>query len=152
MIFNILPQGTCVSHLENVSGIKFTRREVDIIAYLLSGKSAKTIATCLSIAPKTIEAHMRNIMMKVECNSRDGIIEFVEKSKKLPLFKEHYISLLTSASFEEKLSKVSIELGDDPLSCVIIYWDDREYFYDLEKHLKLAGIKTSSKVRESAIF
>lgn len=152
MIFNILPQGTCVSHLENVSGIKFTRREVDIIAYLLSGKSAKTIATCLSIAPKTIEAHMRNIMMKVECNSRDGIIEFVEKSKKLPLFKEHYISLLTSASFEEKLSKVSIELGDDPLSCVIIYWDDREYFYDLEKHLKLAGIKTSSKVRESQLF
>ncbi|MCI5054966.1 MAG: tetratricopeptide repeat protein, partial [Flavobacteriales bacterium] len=152
MIFNILPQGTCASHLESVNGIKFTRREVDIIAYLLSGKSAKTIATCLSIAPKTIEAHMRNIMMKVECNSRDGIIEFVEKSKKLPSFKEHYINLLTNASFEEELSKIAIELGDDPLSCVIIYWDDREYFYDLEKHLKLAGIKTSSEMRRSHLF
>lgn len=147
MIFDILPQGTCVSHLENVNRIKFTHREIDIIAYLLSGKSAKTIANCLSIAPKTIETHMRNIMMKVECNSRDDIIEFIEKSKKLPLFKEHYINLLINAFFEEQLSKITIEFGDASPSCVIIYWDDRESFHNLEKHLKLAGIKTSSEMR-----
>ncbi|MBX9786075.1 MAG: tetratricopeptide repeat protein [Alphaproteobacteria bacterium] len=156
MIFSILPQGICISHLESVHGIKFTRREIDIIAYLLSGKSAKTIATCLSIAPKTIEAHMRNIMMKVECNSRDGIIEFIEKSKKLPFFKEHYINLLINTSFEEKLSKIAIEVKNEPPSCVIVYWDNREYYdslcHDLKKHLKLAGIKTSSDMRENQLF
>lgn len=153
MTFNIiLPQGVCTSDLENVNGVKFTHREIDIIAYLLSGKSAKTIATCLSIAPKTIETHMRNIMMKVECNSRDGIIEFIEKSKKLPLFKEHYINLLTNTFFEEQLSKITIELGKESPTCMIIYWDDREPFHNLEKHLRLAGIKISSRVKESQLF
>jgi len=157
MKFNIaLPQDIYASHLEVVNEIKFTRREIDTIAYLLSGKSAKNIANCLSISPKTIEAHMRNIMMKVECNSRDGIIDFIEKSKKIPLLKEHYLSLLIQCSFEAQLSKIAVQLGSEKPHCVIVYWRDQEYrpsfIHYLEKHLKLAGIKTVVETRESRII
>jgi|GEM_PF-661034 len=152
----VLPQDIYVSHLESVNGIKLTRREVDIIAYLLSGKSAKTIAACLSIAPKTIETHMRNIMTKVECNSRDGVISFIEKSKKLSLLKEHYFSLLINASFEEYLLAIANRDDFEQRSCVIVCWKNQDYPFSfisyLERHLKLAGIKTLIETRESLVF
>ncbi len=147
MNFNILlPEDIYTSHLQIVNEIKFTRREIDIIAYLLSGKSAKTIANCLSISPKTIEAHMRNITIKIECNSRDGIIHFIEKSKKLLLLKEHYLSLLIQASFEEQLLNIATQLGSESPACVIVSWQEqKDYSFlirYLERHLKLSGIKT----------
>ncbi|OJW50154.1 MAG: hypothetical protein BGO67_02160 [Alphaproteobacteria bacterium 41-28] len=152
----LLPEDIYTSYLQIVNEIKFTRREIDIIAYLLSGKSAKTIATCLSISPKTIEAHMRNIAMKVECNSRDGIIDFIEKSKKFFLIKEHYLSLLTQTSFEEQLLKIAAQLSSECPTCTIVYWRDQEYhsilIRSLERHLKLAGVKTLIETKEEQIF
>ncbi|EKE09933.1 MAG: Tetratricopeptide repeat protein [uncultured bacterium] len=152
----ILPQDIYESHLQIVNEIKFTCREIDIMAYLLSGKSAKTIAACLFISPKTIEAHMRNIMMKLECNSRDGIIYFIEKSKKLSLLKEHYLSLLIRASFEEQLLKIADQLDPEQPTCVIVYWRDQEYHSSfiryLESHLNLAGVTIFIEAREGKIF
>jgi len=148
----ILPQDIYKSYLESVNEIKFTRREIDIIAYLLSGRSAKTIAACLSISPKTIEAHMRNITTKAECNSRDGIIDFVEKSKKLFLLKEHYLSLLINTYFEEKLTEIATQLGSEHPTCTLVHWRDQDYPSSftsyLERHLKLAGIKTVVEAME----
>ncbi len=150
----LLPQDIYMTHLEIVNDIRFTRREIDIIAYLLSGKSAKTIATCLSITPKTIEAHMRNIMIKVECNSRDGIIDFVEKSKKLPFLKEHYLSLLIQAFFEEQLLKINALLTAGHPNCMIVCWQNQNtsLVHYLERHLKLIGIKINLETREGRIF
>src|SRR3989338_352731 len=152
----ILPQDIYESHLQIVNEIKFTCREIDIMAYLISGKSAKTIAACLFISPKTIEAHMRNIMMKLECNSRDGIIYFIEKSKKLSLLKEHYLSLLIRASFEEQLLKIADQLDPEQPTCVIVYWRDQEYHSSfiryLESHLNLAGVTIFIEAREGKIF
>ena len=158
MNFNkvIFPQDTYALCLETVNKVKFTRREIDIIAYLLSGKSAKTIASCLSISPKTIEAHMRNITMKVECNSRDGIIDFIEKSDKLSLIKEHYSSLLAQAAFEKLLIRVSKLLGSEIPTCVIIFWEEDESHTSLirylDNHLRLTGIKTLVEARKEHSF
>lgn len=158
MNFNkvILPQVTYASRLETVNKVKFTRREIDIIAYLLSGKSAKTIASCLSISPKTIEAHMRNITMKIECNSRDGIIDFIESSDKLSLIKEHYLSLLAQAAFEKHLITVSKLLGSEPPTCVIVSWKENECHTSLIRylnhHLRLTGIKTLIEARKEHSF
>lgn len=149
----ILPQDMYAPCLESVNEIKFTRREIDILAFLLSGRSAKTIAACLSLSPKTIEAHMHNIMRKVECNSRDGIIEFIEKSKKLSLLKEHYLSLLVQAAFEKQLSQIAIQIGSRYSTCTFVYWRDQDYpssfLRSLKHHLKLAGIKTLSEVKKN---
>ncbi|MBN9413238.1 MAG: hypothetical protein J0H12_04870 [Candidatus Paracaedimonas acanthamoebae] len=42
-----------------MEGIKFTSREIDIIACFLRGRTQKTIANFLSVAPRTIETHTR---------------------------------------------------------------------------------------------
>lgn len=157
MLINIvLPQDIYESRLESVNEIKFTRREIDILAFLLSGRSAKTIATCLSLSPKTIEAHMHNIMRKVECNSRDGVIEFIEKSKKLPLLKEYYLSLLVQATFEKQLSEIAAQIGSECPTCTFVYWQGQDYpssfLRSLEYHLKLSGIKMFSEIREDHIL
>ncbi|MBY0501788.1 MAG: tetratricopeptide repeat protein [Alphaproteobacteria bacterium] len=152
----VLPQDIYAEYLENVNNIKFTRREIDTIAYLLSGRSAKTISSFLSIAPKTIETHMRNIMLKLECNSRDGIIDFIEKSDKLSFIKTHYLSLLTQSSFEKRLLKISELIGDKGPSCLIVYWKEPSYktnfIRHLANHLKYAGIKATLEIRERHNF
>ena len=75
-----LPRVFYKEHLETINGINFTQREIDIIAFTLTRRSSKTIAPLLSISPRTVENHISNIMMKLECNSREAIIDFIEKS------------------------------------------------------------------------
>jgi DNA-binding NarL/FixJ family response regulator len=66
------------NHLGAIKGKRFTRRETDVIACLMCGRAA-TIPSLLSISSRTVEAHVRNIMLKLECNSREGIVNFVEQ-------------------------------------------------------------------------
>ena len=82
------------AQLEKINGIYFTPREIDIIACILSGRVAKRTASLLSISHRTVEQHTRNIMHKISCGSKDGIIEFVEKSDKYNLIKEFYQRLI----------------------------------------------------------
>ncbi|KAB2834600.1 MAG: helix-turn-helix transcriptional regulator, partial [Caedimonadaceae bacterium] len=48
--------------LETINGIRFTPREIDAIAFIVSGRSTKKIASFLSISPKTVDNHIHNIM------------------------------------------------------------------------------------------
>ncbi len=70
--------------------IPFTSREVDIISCLLHGRSAKKIAVLLSLSARTVENHIYNIMLKIECNSREGVIDYIERAGYLFLLREHY--------------------------------------------------------------
>lgn len=78
---DFLPLDLYATHLKSINGIHFTRREIEVAAFLVSGRGVKAIASSLSIAPKTVEAHIHNIMLKLECNSRESIINFIEKWK-----------------------------------------------------------------------
>lgn len=79
------------NHLKLINGVKFTPREIDIIACLLSAKGLKTIALFLSIEEKTIETHKYNIMRKLECNTielndkttKQDIRQYLDQSAKL---------------------------------------------------------------------
>ena len=86
------------SHLSEINGINFTRREVDIISCILSGRGAKKTASLLEISPKTADAHIRNIMLKLGCNSRERIIDFFERSGKQHYIKQHYANLHNDTS------------------------------------------------------
>lgn len=96
------PQQIYSNHLEEIKSIKFTPREIDVIACILCGR-ATTIASFLSISPRTVESHLRNIMAKLECNSRERIINFIELSDKYPYVRQYYQSLVILSSFEKKL-------------------------------------------------
>jgi tetratricopeptide (TPR) repeat protein/DNA-binding CsgD family transcriptional regulator len=140
------------SHLKIINEIYFTPREIDVISCIISGRSAKKIAYFLSISPRTVENHIHNIMLKIGSSSKENIIDFIEKSGKFALIKKHYSGLLIQMFFEQQLKKISPLINGKPPSCTII--SDKEqkhivaFILQLEKYLKLVGIKITIEIRE----
>lgn len=151
---SLLPQDLYNAHLKEVNSIKFTRREIDTIAYLLSGKSAKTIATSLGVSPKTVESHVHNIMAKIESNSRDGIINFIEQSDKVEALKTYYQSLLIEGAFRKQVELLSKQISKNALkfSVHLVCWNDSDtkttLICSLVDHLKQVGVQVSVEQRE----
>lgn len=143
----LLLHDTYAKQLATINGVSFTRREIDVIACLLSIRGTNKIASILSIAPNTVLVHTRNIMLKLECNSRDSIIDFIEKSHKLSLIKKYYLSLQVSMAFERSLKVVARLKQKEALACSLVCWqcpDEGSFLiHALENHLMLAGISVS---------
>ena len=139
-------------HLEPINGVSFTKREIDVIACILSGKSVKKIAQFLSISPRTVENHVHNILLKLGCQSQENIIEFIEKSDKFLLIREHYLNLLTQSSFILELKAVSTLLVNYNYACLFVIGENpgnntalvRQFINDLQ----LAGFKVSTEHNE----
>lgn len=144
-----LPLKIFFNHFEDINGIRFTPREIDVIACILNGRSAKTMPSLLSISPKTVATHLANIRAKTGCPSRESIIDFVEKSGKLSLLKNNYYSsLLIQVFFENQIKgiakqgdSISIVLGSDLNS-------ERPYIDKLKYHLELSGFNTKIVVEQ----
>jgi len=145
-----LPQDIYENHLTSINGKKFTRREIDVIACMISGRAPKTIASFLSIGPRTVETHTRNIMLKLECNSRESIIDFVEKSYKSDLIRHHYQHLVTEANFKKCLKEIAKLIQNKGFACRIFYkYDQIDSATRLCKYLTFVGIKTSLEIQQS---
>lgn len=136
---------------KEIDGIRFTKREIEIISCILSGRAQKTIASFLLIAPRTVETHTRNIMLKLECNSREGIINFIEKAGKSSLLRIYYQALLIRVDFEKRLESISNLIKKMNLVCRLVYEQEQEndflLIHKIKEHLKLAGfiIKLDSR-------
>jgi hypothetical protein len=76
------------------------------MACLFKGRTTKKIANILSISPKTVSTHLRNIMLRLETNSREGIIDGIEKAH-TPFFKTIYRSLMKRPFNQENQLKRS---------------------------------------------
>jgi DNA-binding CsgD family transcriptional regulator len=63
---------------------------MDIISAILHNRGEKKIAGLLFISPKTVSSHVHNIMLKIGSHSKDGIIDFIEKSGKIIYVKHYY--------------------------------------------------------------
>lgn len=140
------------NRLKIINGVKFTHREVDVMACLLSGKGSKTIAQFLSIEEKTVETHKYNIMRKLECGSKEGIIEFVERSDLFSAYKQHYLSLLSQSIFERYLTKISSLCRGSVIKCYLTYERDVGNIHlldQMEKHLRLAGLTITKEQIEN---
>ena len=101
------PQDIYAKDLFTLDGVHFTPREIDVIACFLNARGTSKIASLLSLAPNTVLVHTRNIMVKLGCNSRDSIIDFIERSHKLPILREYYVSLTIEAAFAKALKLIS---------------------------------------------
>jgi len=132
------------NYLHEIGGIKFTFKEVNIIACLLHNRGNKKIAYLLSISPKTVESHIHNIMLKLGNNSREYIIDLVEKSAKLHLIKQYYLHLLVQASFYSQLRKIGKVLNRKGFVCLLhsggINKQEENLLKHLQTHLKIANI------------
>lgn len=142
----------CAS-LKNINGICFTRREIDVIACILGGRSSKKTATILSIHHKTVANHIHNIMSKIRCNSRENIIDFIEKSGKFGLIKTHYLNLSIQTTFDNELKKIAALPNRKDLSCLIFYHKGSEngkfITTQLKHYLQIIGVKTCIEVTDS---
>lgn len=144
-------------HLTTFNGIKFTPRQVDVIACLASMKGTKKIAELLSfysrqVSPHTVRTHIQNIMQKLGCSSRESIIEFVETSQKVHILREYYSALVTEVAFEKSLKDISKLKREKYPACIIFYWQNQNLkaalINRLSKHLNLAGVNVEVREQE----
>ena len=135
--------------LKTINDIKFTPKEIDIMACILGGRGRKATGSLLTISEKTVEAHIRNISQKLECNSQETIREYLEKSNKFAVIRSRYLNLLANASFEKHLQKVHTLIKKSDLACFLISWQEmlsqKSFTNQLEKHLALSGLKVIVK-------
>lgn len=150
---NIFYQTYFEDNLQSINNIKFTQREIDIISFIINGRSTKKIATSLSIAPKTVENYVRNIMLKLECNSREGIIDFIEQSHTLSLVRKHHTNLLIQIEFGKCLIDIARQHNKSPALEVLIYGEEKDLRSPLitfiEASFKTANIACSIENQSS---
>ena len=111
----------------------------EIVRFLLS----------FSISPYTVSSHMRNIMLKLGRNSREGVIDFIERSPLLFLLKEHYTDLSVYSAFEKGLHNFGKERVRKHKSSqrvhLILYGrnqaEQKTFQRYLEAHLKDAALQ-----------
>lgn len=142
----IFPNTFYSTNLKTINEIQFTQREIDVMSFLLNGRASKKIASFLDISVRTVETHMRNVMLKANVHSKEGIVDFVEKSNKLGFVKQYYSLLFISESFAKMLKEVST--GSDKHTCILLHnikaSDTRNpLIYFIKKHLEMAGISVS---------
>ncbi len=152
--FNFL-DGNYNKYFKMTKNVDFTPKELDVISCILTGRRVKEIAGILSNSVKTIDNHIRNIMQKLSCNSREGIIDCIEQSGSLPFFRYHYQIIAIHADFIKKLKEVSLLVGKQSPSCLIVFKEDQEKFSSIssflaafEKNLGQAGIHIAQKKLE----
>jgi hypothetical protein len=78
---------------------------------------------------------------KISGNSRDYIIDFIEKSGKLHFFRQYYLYLLLDLNFEKALKKISRIHNLDSITYKITFSEEEEEILikNLSRHLRLAG-------------
>jgi DNA-binding CsgD family transcriptional regulator len=143
-------------YLSVIEGIYFTRREVDIMACLLYARNTGKIAFLLDIASTTVTTHIKNIMEKLKCHSRESIIDFVENAHHVDIIKKYYVSLIIHSTFKRSLKAFSKIINKPALLPLIVYCKNPQaqdiLFFYLPIHLKLAGIEAEIQSRKLESF
>lgn len=57
-----------------------TRREAEVMALVIAGKSNKEIARDLAISPKTVEVHRAHVMKKMQADSLADLVRLAERA------------------------------------------------------------------------
>lgn len=132
------------SKLHDISNIRFTSREIDVLACLLHTRKEKKIAEILSISPRTVETHIANIRMKLSGCSKEQIIDFLEVSDKITDLKNAYSKLLIQKLFLQTLKEIKHLLQLQRYNCCIInQTQNKSHQLLIEKNLQDAGIVIS---------
>ncbi len=134
--------------LEKINGISFTPREIDIVSFIINGRTAKKIASTLKLSSKTVENYTRNIMVKVGCNSQEGIRDFIERSGDFSFLRDHYKYILLDINFDEWIKNVKPLISSLQITCLLIYENEKiniSLLKNIERHLNLSGFKVLSE-------
>lgn len=146
----ILPEHIYLEHLTMINEVKFSKREIDVIACRLNGRGAGETAQLLSISQNTVETHIYNVQIKI---GHAPFVAFFERSNKHPILQGYYLSLLLCVEFTNVLKNVAKLHNPLRISCQIIYRDEDKaqsfFAKHLQKRLELAGFKVFLKTRKT---
>jgi DNA-binding CsgD family transcriptional regulator/tetratricopeptide (TPR) repeat protein len=67
-----------------IAGVGFSSKEMQVIRELVVGESYKVIAARLSISPRTVEYHVKNIMNKIGSSSKSDLMAFFNENGIFP--------------------------------------------------------------------
>ena len=62
-----------------------SRREREVLKYVVEGKSDSEIATLLQVAPKSVESYRRRMMDKLGIEDLTGLVKFAIRNGVTPL-------------------------------------------------------------------
>ena len=144
LLREFFPHQLYVNHLSTINGTHFTNREIDVISCILNGRKTGKIAFLLSIDKSTIQTHVRNIMLKLSCNTQESIIDFIEASDKLPFLRRYYSLLQGKALFEKSLKEIAKLTRKKGRVCILTSGKEKDSFVmQLSHNLSLAGFSVS---------
>jgi len=130
--------------LTQIRDIKFTPREIDVIACIVNSKRPSEIACFLSISKKTVSSYISQINGKIGATSPAQVINFVKESDKFTIIKTEYIpNLYIRIIFEEKLKQFQKIKKESSLCCESNQQTQknvRPLVAQLKNHLKQSGI------------
>lgn len=136
-----------------INDITFTPREIDVIASIVNVRGVKKIADILSISPRTVEGHIKNILRKISSNSQESIKDFVEKSEYLGLIKQRYVDLLRHQLLTQQLEKIAQKLRDQHVSCNTKFRSTQEPLLDyIIECIELAGVRVAKESSNTLII
>jgi tetratricopeptide (TPR) repeat protein/DNA-binding CsgD family transcriptional regulator len=126
-----------------INGVYFTKREIEVISCILNTRGVKKIASILTISPRTVEGHIQNILLKLSCNSREGIKDFVERSEQIIDINLYYFDLLITSFLKHQLKLVSPLFQKKNITCILNSQKNDLLDY-IAKCLKFANITIAS--------
>lgn len=134
-----------------INGIKFTHREIDVMVSIAHMRGTSKIASLLDISTRTVETHIANIMRKMDTNSREGIIDFLEHSDRSFLNHKHYKNLVIQKEFKKLLVDVAKSNQKQIVTCYFNVENDcsQEKLEKLKEHLNTCGIEMKIQKRNS---
>ncbi len=139
---------TYLGKLAIIRGIKFTLREIDVIACILTGKIAKSMSTVLGIETRTYETHYSNIKKKLQINTKEQLIDLIETAGLHKDYKIHS-NLLT---VENTLANLKPQNQLSSQKYVLYYkesYNNITFLELLKRHLNLLNIKIRLKPYET---
>lgn len=77
-------QNPFVRNEANLEALKITKRELEILTLIASGKSNQEIAAILFISVSTVKTHIANLFVKLDVKRRTQAIETAKKLQLLP--------------------------------------------------------------------
>lgn len=64
----------------SLDGVGLTRRELEVLRYVAEGRTNREIAATLFLSTRTVDMHVRNVLAKLDCNSRTAAVRRATES------------------------------------------------------------------------
>ncbi len=84
---NILPDNYPL--ILSKTGTPLSTRELDCMAFIANGRTAKEIGKLMKISNRTVEAHIYNIKNKLDCNRKSEIVDIALENRLNQIIKTH---------------------------------------------------------------